>query len=117
MKKYELQGETDFQGLKIAIENRKGSVRSGVDMNGEAWKTKLTADYGYVRKTEGTDGDEVDVFIGENVESSKVFIIHTHKIPKQESTTRINVFWDTITNSKPEMYSIKIMIPALISKT
>lgn len=30
-KKFKLQGHTTFQGLSIAIENRKGSVRSGVD--------------------------------------------------------------------------------------
>jgi hypothetical protein len=32
--------------------------------------------YGYVRATEGTDGDHVDVYLGNNKFSDKVFIIH-----------------------------------------
>lgn len=35
MPRYKLQGRTEFQGLKIAIENKKGSIRRGVDENGE----------------------------------------------------------------------------------
>lgn len=74
---YKLQGHTEFQGLQIAIENRKGSIRSGKNEDGTEWKTKLTYPYGYIKKTEGTDGDEVDCFIGNNPESQKVFVIHT----------------------------------------
>jgi inorganic pyrophosphatase len=74
---YKLQGRTEFQGLKIAIENKKGSIRRGVDENGEKWETKLTADYGYIVGTEGTDGDAVDCFIGENPASQLVFVMHT----------------------------------------
>jgi len=76
-KEFPLQGELNFQGLKIAIENRKGSVRKGVDNDGEEWRTKMFYPYGYIKgSNEGVDGDKVDVYIGPNKESRKVFVIH-----------------------------------------
>lgn len=65
-----------FQGLPISIENKKGSVRSGVDRNGKRWSCVLPADYGYVKRTEGADGDQVDVYIGPDPNSSLVVIVN-----------------------------------------
>ncbi len=73
---YKLQGRKEIQGLKISIENRKGSVRSGVDDSGHEWQIKMKHPYGYIRLTEGTDGDHVDCYLGENEQSTRVFIIH-----------------------------------------
>ncbi|MGE5681607.1 MAG: Eco57I restriction-modification methylase domain-containing protein, partial [Bacillota bacterium] len=75
-KSFKLQGKMEFQGMKIAIENKKGSVRRGVDDDGEEWKTKMFYPYGFIVGTEGVDHDEVDCFVGPNNESSTVFIIH-----------------------------------------
>jgi len=75
-KEFKLQGQTEFQGLKIAIENRKGQVRRGVDNDGVKWQTKMFYPYGYIKGTEGVDGDDVDCYLGDNKESKKVFIIH-----------------------------------------
>jgi hypothetical protein len=74
--KNKLQGSLDFQGLKISIENRKGSIREGMDSNGHKWKVKMNYPYGYIKLTEGTDGDHVDVYIGDNKMSDRVYIIH-----------------------------------------
>jgi len=71
-----LEGRLDFQGLKISIENAKGSVRSGVDQDGHGWSIKMLYPYGYIRCTEGEDGDHLDCYIGDAKESSRVFIIH-----------------------------------------
>jgi len=68
-------GKTIIQGLPISIENPKGSTRTGKDSDGETWESTMTAHYGYIRKTEGADGDHVDVFIGDKPESEKVFVI------------------------------------------
>lgn len=65
-----------FQGLNIVIENKKGTTRSGIDSDGNAWEIEMKFPYGYVRRTEGVDGDEVDVYVGDNRESDKVFIVH-----------------------------------------
>lgn len=72
-----LDGRMDFQGLPISIENAAGSTRSGVDQDGHPWSVTMLSPYGYVRGTEGVDGDAVDVFVGPNIESQLVFVIHT----------------------------------------
>lgn len=56
-------GEFTISGLTIKIENPEGSVRSGVTEDGVAWETTLQHHYGYIKSTEGADGDEVDVFV------------------------------------------------------
>jgi mannose-6-phosphate isomerase-like protein (cupin superfamily) len=73
---HKLQGRTNFKGLDISIENKKGSVRRGVDKDGHNWATKMHYDYGYARKTEGKDGDFLDIYLGPDKESEKVYIVH-----------------------------------------
>lgn len=71
-----LQGRLDFQGLPISIENKKGSVRHWYDPKAdEHGTTKMLYSYGYVKGTLGLDGDAVDVFVGPEKTSSKVFIV------------------------------------------
>lgn len=64
-----------IQGLDIAIENPRESQRSGTDPDGNKWSVKMAHHYGYLKRTEGADGDHVDVFIGKYPESEKVFIV------------------------------------------
>lgn len=66
-------------GLNIAIENPIGSVRRGVDQDGQAWETQMSAHYGYIEDTMGADGDELDIFIAPDTEQDyqgRVFIIN-----------------------------------------
>lgn len=65
-----------FQGLPVTIENKRGSIRRGVDGSGRAWACELPADYGYIKRTEGADGDHVDCYIGPDPTSRQVFIIN-----------------------------------------
>lgn len=69
------KGHVKVQGLDITIENAKGSKRSGKDADGNAWEVTLNNHYGYFKRTEGKDGDQVDLFIGDQPTSQKVFII------------------------------------------
>ena len=57
---HELQDRYNFAGLKISVENKKGSTRSGKDKDGHEWHTFMHYDYGYIRGTEGVDGDHLD---------------------------------------------------------
>lgn len=68
-------GRVKLHGLDISIENPRGSERSGTSPDGTTWKNQLAAHYGYVRGTEGNDGDHVDTFIGPNPDSEKVFVV------------------------------------------
>lgn len=58
-------------GMDIAIENEKGSTRSGKDANGKEWSVKMPTDYGYIKGTKGVDGDHVDVYLGPDYENSR----------------------------------------------
>ena len=78
-KTFKLQGHTEFQGIPIAIENQKGSVRKGVDKDGKPWRTVMKLPYGYVKKTKGADGEEVDVFVGPHKDATHAFVVHQHK--------------------------------------
>lgn len=68
-------GHIIVNGFEITIENPKGSYRSGKDKDGKVWKTLMHNDYGYFRKTVGKDGDAIDVFLGPNLNSKKIFPI------------------------------------------
>lgn len=57
------KGHIKLGGLDISIENPQGSKRSGTDEDGKAWETEVQSHYGYIRRTEGADGDHVDAFI------------------------------------------------------
>lgn len=77
---FKLQGQTSVQGIPIAIENRKGSVRKGTDPDGSPWRTVYKIPYGYIKDTEGNDGEEIDAYVGPNKEAPEVYVIHQHKI-------------------------------------
>jgi 5'(3')-deoxyribonucleotidase len=70
------KGIVNFKGLKIAIENPKGSIRWGFDASGRKWINKMQAHYGYIVGSEGADCDPVDVFIGPKLGASRVFVIN-----------------------------------------
>lgn len=74
-----LEGKLEFQELPVSVENAKGSIRSGVDPDGHPWATTMLSPYGYIRGTEGVDGDAVDVFVGDNPLSQLVFVAHIKK--------------------------------------
>lgn len=64
-----------IQGLPISIENRKGSIRRGKDKTGKPWQVVMPCAYGYFKRSEGADGEHIDVFVGPHWRSDKVFII------------------------------------------
>lgn len=74
-KAYKLQGELNFQGLDIAIENAAGTERSWKDASGNEGSTYMQYGYGYVRRTRGADGDEVDVFVGPDPRAPMAYIV------------------------------------------
>lgn len=64
-----------WKGLEIAIENPVGSVREG-----KGWRTKMQNAYGYVCRSEGVDGDEVDVYLGPDLEDAPmVYVVHQRR--------------------------------------
>ena len=72
------KGHVQIEQFDVSIENPKGSVRSGVDANGKKWEQTMHNTYGYIRGTEGVDGDHIDVFLSDEIDSwngRRVFVI------------------------------------------
>lgn len=69
------KGHITLDGYDITIENPKGSTRRGVDANGQPWSVTMNNDYGYIRGTEGVDGDHIDVFLSDDPTTGKVYVI------------------------------------------
>jgi len=63
-------------GLDFTIENARGKERSGTGKDGKRWSVKMPAHYGYIKRTEGADGDHVDVYMGPHMHSKHVFVIN-----------------------------------------
>lgn len=60
------KGHIRIGKFDVSIENPKGSIRQGIDADGKAWENTMTHHYGYIRGTQGKDGDHIDVFVNEN---------------------------------------------------
>lgn len=113
---HKLQDRTSWNGLKISIENKKGSVRRGVDKDGHQWATKMHFDYGYIRGSEGTDGDHVDCYLGDNMDAKKVYIVHqndpvTHKYDEDKCM----LGFDTLEDAK-KAYLMQYDRPEFLGK-
>ena len=73
------KGHIKYDGLNITVENPQGSTRSGVDEDGKTWENTLKNHYGYIKRTKGNDGDNLDVFVGDKPANGKVFVINQTK--------------------------------------
>ena len=71
------KGHPVVHGIKISIENPKGSVRRGKDKSGKEWSNEIMHHYGDVLGTIGADGDPLDVFLSDDAVNTDhpVFII------------------------------------------
>lgn len=72
-----------FAGLPLTLEYTKGDMRSGKSKDGKQWFRKMHHGYGYIRKTKGTDGEHLDVYLGPNdeVAAPSVFVVDQMKGP------------------------------------
>lgn len=75
------KGHVKIDGYDVTIENPKGSVRKGTDRNGQEWSVMMNNTYGYIRGTEGVDGDHIDVYLSDDIEKwdgKRVFVIDVY---------------------------------------
>jgi hypothetical protein len=64
-------------GLPITIEAPKYTNRTLHDENAKlVYSRFMHHDYGYISKTTGRDGDEVDVFVGPMKNAAEVYVVH-----------------------------------------
>lgn len=69
------KGHVTVDGLDVTIEQPKGSVRRGKDADGKEWESEMHNTYGYIKETEGVDGDHIDIFLSDNPASGHVFVV------------------------------------------
>ncbi len=69
------KGHVKIDGYDVTIENPKGSVRRGTDASGKQWEQEMQNTYGYIRGTEGVDGDHIDVFFSDDPSQGDVFVV------------------------------------------
>jgi hypothetical protein len=70
------KGHCSLHGLQIAIENAKGSTRSGTGDDGSTWTVTMPAHYGYIKGTQGKDKDHIDVYIGPKPDGFLIFVVN-----------------------------------------
>lgn len=72
-------GRVSFQGLSIAIEQPRGTYRTGINSRtGKRWTSRMAAHYGYISGTKGADGDGVDCFVGPYPQSEIAYAINQY---------------------------------------
>lgn len=62
------KGHVQVGTFDVTIEQPVGSVRRGTDADGKEWETTMQNAYGYIRGTQGVDGDHIDVFLSDNID-------------------------------------------------
>ena len=70
-------GRVNLYGLPIAIEQPRGSYRTGIDQKtGKRWTSRVAAHYGYINGSKGADGDCLDCFVGVYPQSETIYVIN-----------------------------------------
>ena len=72
-----------YAGFGVVVENPTGSVRQWYDRAaGKSGETVMKHDYGYLEGHVGTDGDEVDVYLGPDEQAPFVHVVHQLAAPE-----------------------------------
>lgn len=79
------KGHVKIDGFDVTIEQPKGSVRSGVDADGHEWSQEMHNTYGYIRGTEGVDGDHIDVFLSDHLDNWNGMVYVVDQVNKDGS--------------------------------
>lgn len=72
--------ETNYQGIPVVVEWPEGSVREGVNKEGEKWSRKMLCDYGSIPDTHAKgDKENLDVYIGPRTDATDAYVIEQLK--------------------------------------
>jgi Inorganic Pyrophosphatase len=65
-----------FAGIKVNVENPKGTTRRGIGKDGKPWETLMQHSYGSIPKHNGEDGECLDCYLGPDETSADAHIVH-----------------------------------------
>ena len=86
--------------MEITVESKKDTLRHGPD-----WIQKMAHDYGYIHDTVGADGDEVDCFVGDNLESESIFIVDQNNENGEFDEHKVMVGFNNIAEAKDAYFA------------
>ncbi len=69
------KGHRTVAGLKISVETPRNGLRYGTGPDGNEWLVAMPADYGYIRRTNGADGEQLDCYVGPDPSAPVVWIV------------------------------------------
>ena len=93
--------KVSYRGLPITIAYEKGTVRSGVDREGNPWQQEMFHHYGYFEGIMGADGKELDVYYNPDGKSDKIFrVIQLDTLTKEFDEYKIMIGFETIEDAK-----------------
>ena len=81
-----VKGKIRFDGFNVSIETPKGAERTSKADAPEPWSVTMPAHYGYIKGTVGSDGDQVDVFIGDAADNGRYWVINQNHAPGSGKT-------------------------------
>jgi ppGpp synthetase/RelA/SpoT-type nucleotidyltranferase len=92
---------TEFRGIPIVIEWPKGSERVGVNPEGEKWKRKMYADYGYIPDTTAAgDEEKVDVYIGPDKDAEFVYVVEQNDDKGEFDEYKVMLGYDSLEDAE-----------------
>lgn len=86
-----------FHGLSIAVECKAGERR-------KPGYEPLANDYGRIERTEGADGDAIDVFLGPELDSEIVFVFDQPKVSQHTEDVKPSWWHEQSENRFAQMY-------------
>ncbi|MEG2599016.1 MAG: helicase-related protein, partial [Muribaculaceae bacterium] len=102
------KGHVKVGTFDITVENPKGSERSGTDANGNKWSVTMHNTYGYIRSTEGVDGDHIDVFISDDIDGwngHQVFVVDQYNEDGTFDEHKVMLGFNSIEDANDAYYS------------
>lgn len=71
------KAHVSLHGFNISIETPKGAARRGFGADGKMWENRHeTSHYGYLKRTEGADSENIDCYIGPHHASKRIFVVN-----------------------------------------
>lgn len=68
------KGKVNISGMDVEIESPKGEIRQNKEGD-KPWSVVMKNHYGQIIGTKGIDGDPLDIYIGDNPSSTRVWVV------------------------------------------
>lgn len=95
-----IKGKIIFQGLAIEVENAQGTTRSG-----DGWSNEMDYHYGYIVDHWGRDGDNVDVYVGNYLDSDVVVVVNQNNDDGTFDEHKVMLGFETAEAAREAYYS------------